>query len=367
MRKNRSKFASKNYPNLYRLPESTYWQFRKWSSQKGAGFRFSTKESKNEAKAYKIGLAAYDAWLGRLAPSGRPVLIRDLAKAILFEKEDRADQYESKTGRTDETYRSFKTQVVKHLVPAIGHLRPEQVTPARWESVITERRRRHPDCKLFNLRKCLIMIQNRAKEEGLITEIPKYRNPDPKPEGAKYLKDEAVRLMIRCASRATKLLMLIMWKQGARPGEVLQYEWDMLHWDEGKTGTLHIPARITKTRRHRVIPLNSSVSRVLRWLQPRAESKFLFPSPTSDTKPQLGYMTGWRTAVRRANERIEKRKMALPRIAGSPYVLRDTFVSNAARRNVNIIYCAKYIDSSVSMIERFYVAAERDAFTEIAG
>lgn len=222
MRKNRSRFASKNYPNLYRLPESPYWQFRKWSSQKGAGFRFSTKESKNEAKAYKIGLAAYDAWLGRLAPSGRPVLIRDLAKAILFEKEDRADQYESKTGRTDETFRSYKTQVVKHLVPAIGHLRPDQVTPARWESVITERRRRHPDCKLFNLRKCLIMIQNRAKEEGLITEIPKYRNPDPKPEGAKYLKDEAVRLLVRCASRATKLLMLIMWKQGARPWEVIK-------------------------------------------------------------------------------------------------------------------------------------------------
>lgn len=367
MRKNRSKYASKNYPNLYRYPDSPYWIFRKWSSQKRQEFEFSTKEAKNEARAYRIGRDAFDEWLGRLAPTSRNVTIRDIARAMLEEKAKRAEQHEKKTGRADETYRSFRNQTVNHLVPAIGHLRPEQATPARWESVILERRQRHPDCKLFNLRKTLNMIQRRAKQEGLLTEIPKYRNPDPKPEGAKYLKDEAVRLLIRAASRTTKLLILIMWKQGARPGEVLQYRWDMIRWDEGEMGMIHIPGAITKTRRPRAIPMNSKVSRILRWLAPRSESPFLFPSPTSDSKPMREYKTGWNGAIRRANKILLHRRMKLAPIKGSPYVLRDTWAFNCAKRNVNIIFAAKYADTSVKMLEKHYVSAEREAMEVVAG
>jgi integrase len=367
MRKNQSKYASRNYPNLYRYPNSAFWVFRKFSAQKHREFRCSTKESKNEARAYKFGLDAYNKWLGFLATPGRPVTISDIGNLILEEKRNTAELYEKESGRRDQTYRSAKNQIKNHIVQNYGHLRPEQFTLSKWEERILDQRKRNPKHKMFNERKHLIMIQQRAVRDGYLANVPKYRNPDPKPEAGTYLKDDTIHILLRCASRMTKLLLFIMWKQGARPGEILQYEWEMIHFDEGEHGSIHIPGRITKTRRSREIPLNSSVSRILRWLKDRSKSSFLFPSPAYLNSPMTEYKTGWNTAKRKANKLIENRKLKVQKVKGTTYALRDTFVTNCAKRGVNILFVAKFIDSSVKMLERHYLVTEREAMQGVAG
>jgi integrase len=352
-RKNESKYRSKNYPNLYRYPTSPYWVFRKYSSQKGKEFVFPTGEAKNEAKAYKLGVEAYNKWLGQLHISGRVPLIRDIAEAVL----------ESKARRKPHTARTVRNQIRNHIIPEFGHLRPDQITQLRWEQYDADSRGRtykkdngvtYKRTKLYNTRKALIEILRKAKGMGLIRDVPELLNNDAPAAGPEYLSNHTVRKILHEASPAIKLLAFIMWKQGARPGEVLQYRWDMIRWDDGPHGKIRIPGEITKTNRPRTIPLNSRVSRVLRYLHQRRESPYLFPSSLGPDRHQTHYRWGWdRTCVR-------------AEVKATIYNLRDTFISNSLMRGLSSTFIAKYCDTSAHMIDKKYAVAVDQVMERVA-
>lgn len=350
MRQSKSEYASTKYPNLYRYPTSPCWIFRKYSSEKRKEFIKSTGISDDQSKAYRTGLEKFNKWMGiRLHHSGREILIRDLGRAIL----------EAKKSKRDNTYRSSRNQIENHIMPALGHLRPEQITPLKWDQYDADERAKGKRTKLFNTRKALIEILNRSKDEGIIQSVPKLINHDGEAREGKYLDEITVKSLIVGASSTTSLLLEILYLMGPRPGEAIQYEFGMIRWDEGPTGKIYIPGRITKTGRSRAIPLNSRVSALLWFRQHEIGGKFVFPSPTNPGRSVKEYKTGWDTACRRAG--IKKEDDIIP------YDLRCTWITNQATRGISQGFTAKYSDTSPEMIHKIYLRAVGDSMQEAAG
>lgn len=361
MKKSRSKYASKRYSNLYKPPNATSWVFRKYSSAKREEFYFVTGEDKNEALAYKRGVEAFDRWLGVFLPSGRQIQVKDIARSVLASKEGK------KHGTAGNTYRSAKNQIENHIIPAFGHLRPEQLTSLRWDQYIAEQRRMGKNRKFFNMRKLTREILKRAFEENLIPRVPELKNVDAPAKPPVYHDRQTIRKVLHAYPRAKKdgrllkraipgkLLAFMVWKQGGRPGEICQYRFSMIRGLEGAKPTIRIPGEITKTNRAREIPLNSRVARVLRWYSLRVEGDCIFPSQTNVDVPMKEYKSGWNAACARAG------------VDATIYELRDTFITDALLRGLSSTFIGKYVDSSSEMIDKRYAVAVREAMDKVAG
>lgn len=370
MRKNRSEYASKNYPNLYWYPNKRSWCFRKYSAEKKGEFFHVTGEAKNESKAYKIGRDEFDKWLQKDQELGADVTFGQYARVCLNRKLERADSEFSPGSKRQSRIATEK------LIRGLGFLRLDQINEERWEVYYSKELREKPQ-KMFNRWKELKEMMRRAHRNGLIARLPEFKNPDTAAAPPRRLPRQTIRALLKAAHPRTRLLIYIMWRQGARPGEIIRYQWDMIHWDEGDHGYLHIPVEITKTRRARNIPLNSRVARVLRWmhkyadgLEPRktkgdrrrtmtfvqrsVASPYLFPSPRG-IGHILEYKTGWKSAREAAN------------VDAIIYNLRDTFLTDCAIKGVSILFAAKYCDTSIKMIEKHYAMAEQVAMQKVAG
>ncbi len=385
MRKNRSQFISAKYPNLYRYPDQPCWIFRKYSSEKRREFYCSTGVESNErsaAQAYRVGVEKFNEWMGSHLSMGGPIYVRDLARALLAEKDD--------PELSDSTLRGARNQIENHILPAFGHLKPEAVTAERWrEYKRTERKRPRelvlksgvvktlpPRKALFNTRKILSEVLSLALEKGLIKKLPDLELGDPEAAPPRYIPKADVLRIIRAAGKIAaytrangrsapesryravrlKLLVFIMWKQGPRPSEALQYTWPMIHWTEGEHGSIHIPAAITKTRRARIIPLNQKVSRVLRKLEAvRLGSDWIFPSTKRPGQRWKEYDTAWSTVMRRLG------------MDYGVYNLRDTWITDRLEAGLSPTFIGKYCDNSATIIERRYAVAKRNIMERVAG
>jgi integrase len=369
-----SEFGSKKFRNLYKYPGSRFWVYRRYSQEKGKEFFYSTKEETSEKNAHAIGEAAYHKWLGLKQSDGENLCFDEYIEEILARKLALPDADFSPGSK-----RSFKNSAT-HLKRAFGHLYIDQVVERAWEDYYSLDLARKPDQKFFNRRKTLIEIMRKAQRDGLIKRLPVFNNPDPKTDAGQYLKDDYVERVMDQASPDTALLILILWKQGARPSEALQYRWEMIRFEEGKHGAIHIPAEITKTRRARTIPLQADVSDALKERQARAMGPWVFPSPVHEGKGMVEYKTGWVRACRReACQRVCLGSKEAAAYAGQPgprrcprlcravplptiYDLRRTFITNQAKKGSPILYVARYTDTSVTMIERFYAKVNLDVF-----
>jgi len=369
--KKKSSTKSKTYQNLYWYPgRYTSWVFRKYSAERKDQFFYVTGESKSEAKAYKIGVDKFDEWVGQEADPVGDITFGQYARILLNRKLARSDEEFAKNSKRT------SANAINKLIKAFGYLRLDQINEDRWEMYCSAELKAKKQ-KMFNRLKELKEILRRANRNGLIKRLPDLKNPDTASAPPKRLSRESIRALLRCAHPRTKLLIYIMWKQGARPGEIIQYQWDMVHWDEGDHGYIHIPGAITKTRRPRNIPLNSRVARVLKWMRKNAEcfepkkakgkarrtmawvqrsaaSPYLFPSPGGIGHVRE-YRNGWETAAR------------LAEVKAIPYNLRDSFLSDCAEKGISIIFAARYCDTSIKMIERNYAVAEGAAMQKVAG
>lgn len=343
---------AKNYKQLKKLDWTPNWVFRKYSSAKKKEFVFSTglpAEEKYAAQAYKKGVTAFDEWLGQFVPSGRQLLLKDIARAVLASKESK------KGGKQGATYRSAYNQITNHILPAFGHLRPDQLTSLKWEQYDSEERKKGKRTALANTRKFVVEIMNRAFDEGLVRRVPDFKNNDPESAPPRYLHRDEIRRFMRTASPLTKLLAFIMWKQGPRPSEAMQYRFSMIRFEDGRHGTIEIPGPITKNGKTRSIPLNSRVSRILRYMKKRATSDCLFPSPKDSALPMQEYKTGFEGAFRRAG------------VDAIPYNFRDTAITDMLRRGLSSVFIAKYVQNSALIIEKRYAVSLADSLREVAG
>lgn len=339
---------SKKYPNLHKVDWTPNWVYRKYSSQKRREFVGSTgilATDRNAPAAYKKGVQLFNDWLGVYLPSGREILIRDFARALLVEKENSRPN----------TYRNFRNQIENHVNPAFGHFRPDQITVQRWRQYDSEERRKGQRTKLFNTRKALVEILSRAKEGEFIHSVPKLPNLDGPAAPPRYIPHLDYLRIRRALSWNIKLLAFVMYHQGGRPSEVLQYRISMIDWTRGKHGVISIPEKMTKTGRARTIPLNSRVSRIFKWLKNNALSgDCLFPSRSDPDRPLGAYNAVW------------DRAMACLGFNYTIYNLRDTYITNQLKRGISSTFIGRYCDTSPTMIDRKYAVAEESIMIELA-
>lgn len=376
---------SKHYQNLFLNEASDIFQFRKWSAEKGKEFFQSTKvrntDPRAEGRAYKIGLELFNKWIGNLAEEDGTILFRKFATDFL-------DRKLANPKIADSTKIRFRGELESSLASSgrdehsrprllelLGHLPLNRVDSDVWESVVTKIGNQFPDFKFFNMRKALMEVLRDAHAKRFIDRIPKLELRDAEAAPPRELTRPEIRRLFMSAhfvplvrgpartlvprkdeqgrpirrKQWIKLLMFIIWKQGARPGEILQYEWSMVHFENEKGGKLTIPGRITKTRRARQIVMNPQVARLLRFLREKnPEEVFLFPSGQPG-KPRRAYQKRWEDVCRRAG------------IEAQIYWFRDTFVTRKLKQGAPTIFIAKYLDSSAEMLERKYAVAGEDA------
>ncbi len=379
---------SKRYPNLFRDNASGMFIFRKYSSVKRKEFFGSTAEKDNEARAYKVGLEAFNEWIGNIHDQAGVVYFGKLAARYLRMKLENTKLAKStrsefqnlllassvSNGQKDRKFRP-------RLIDAFGHYPVGKINNEIWMTWVNEILADHPGFKFFNSRKALLEILHYAHECSYLDRVPKLEKPDADPAPPRELKWPEIKALFHAAHYVEivrgpgktmvrrmkpggvapyrvknwiKLLMFICWKQGGRPGEVLQYEWAMIRFEEGPHGRLHIPARISKNRRPRVIELNPSVSRVLLFLKPKAATPFIFPSLTDPERPMANYNKTWAGVCKRA------------KFAAQMYWFRDTFITGKIRAGRQAIFIAKYVDSSVGMLEKKYAAPSSEDLQKVA-
>jgi integrase len=335
---------SKNYPNIYKKAGQPDWVFSKYSAARGGEFRVSTGYEATDANAgaaYKEGMKRFNEWLGSAAlRTGRDPLIRDIGKIVLASKKAKAKDTEIKA----------RSEINKHIIPAFGHLRPSQVTALRLQEYENEERAKGRT-SLYNTRKYLFEILRMAMSEGLIRSLPKWKPSDPDAEAPKFIKGAEFRQICNLVEGPEKLILSILYYQGARPKEVCQYRWEMINW---RTGEISIPKAITKTRRARTIPMNS---RVLKMLKPlRSATGPIFPGGRG--RPDLSrvvYDRGWLAA------------METLKLDFIVYNLRDSFCSRKINEGYGTTYIAQYVDSSVQEIEKRYAVSAPDIMKKMAG
>lgn len=334
---------AKHHKNLYRKKGQPNWVFSKYSAAKRGEFRVSTgilATEANAASAHREGYRRYTEWLGHTAiRAGRSPLIRDIGKILLDSKKAKARATEIKA----------RCELNNYIYPAFGHLRPGQVTSLmlqKYENSEREIGRK----SLFNTRKYLFQILRLAKDEGLIKSLPTWKLSDPAPDAPKFIDAATARKIRRLAEGDEKFVQFILYYQGARPREVIQYRWEMINLAEG---TITVPASITKTRRARTIPLNSRVVRALRW---RAKTSGpIFPMRGTPGKSRVVYDRYWLDAVEKLG------------LDFTVYNLRDSFITRKVAEGASSVYVARYVDSSVKEIEKRYAVPLTGIMRGIAG
>ena len=337
-------YKSTKYPNLYRRHEHNGWVFRKYASAKRKEFVFTTG-IENESQAYKEGCKKFQEWMADVVPTGRNATIRGIALALIAEERGRPD-----------TLRSKRRHLRDHVIPNFGHLRPEQVTAQHWRRHDQNERAKGRTC-LSNDKKYLIECLGRAKEARMIQAIPKLPDFDPPakpPRALSYQEYGWVRRELPCK---VNLLAFVMYWQGARPGEIMKYQWDMINWD---TMEISIPGSITKTKRNRTIPLNPRVYRAFLWLHKRSNSPYVFPSRKFKDKPMFAYSAAWINAIKALKKAKRPHDFHL-------YCLRDTFITNAIKAGNPTVFVGKYCDTSAKEIEKRYCAPDQDSMKRLAG
>jgi integrase len=363
--------STKKHDSLHRVDWTPNWVFRRFSSEKGKEFVKSTgipATDANAARAYKHGVELYDEWLGSMIPGNRTVLIRDIARAVLS----------AKAGRRKNTTRSATNQIRNHVIPAFGHMRPEQVTPLKWEQYDAQERKRtyrrkvgdrvieYQRTKLFNTRKALIEILRRAYDEQLIPRVPKLRNFDPPADPPREIPWPTFRELRKGLPDKVRFLAFVMWWQGPRPSEALQYRLSMIRdlerqsredYRKERGPVIEIPGETTKTGRSRSIPLNTRVARAVRWLvrNNKLEGDCLFPSREDPNQPLKNYNAAWDRAVAKLE------------LDYTIYNLRDSYITRRLEEGESATYIAKYTDTSTVMIDGKYAAAKRSALAKVAG
>lgn len=344
-----SSLEKTKHPHLFRDTTSGVFYYRRYSSLKKKQYFKTTGEKQSAARAYKFGLEAFNDWIGKVENEAGETYFDRYAERFL----DRRLENDALRNRT----KILSEYEVKQLIDGFGHLRLEQITAERYEDWVKDRRRAGDRKKFFNARKALIQILRGAQADGYLQRVPRFPHMDAPPAPPQYLPRHSVRRILKnTLSPDVKLLAFMIWKQGGRPGEILQYEWRMIHWDEGKHGQIHIPGRITKTGRARVIPLNSRVSRVLRRVFRARKSDFIFPQVGDKRRHREQYFSAWRAACARAG--VEGHTI---------YTLRDTFVTNRLKAGQSLAFIAKYVDSSPKQLAERYAVAEEEAMRGVAG
>lgn len=169
--------------------------------------------------------------------------------------------------------------------------------------------------------------------------------------------DRLVKVLKADDNRVVSMAVMFLLVTGARLNEALTAKWDNIKLDpETETGVWKVDASISKSKRSRTIPLNSSAVWVLSQLDSK-RSTYVFPSPVTG-KPY--------TAITRAWYRLRKKAGINCRI----HDLRHTFASVLASKGRSLYVIQRILGHADSRMTQRYahlsIETLRDAANEMA-
>src|SRR6266852_521752 len=208
--------------------------------------------------------------LGLEEPPPPPVLFREIAKRWLAEHSARKNDYVSSENR-----------LRLHLLPALGDLFLQQITPALISRLLAAKSNELGQWSVFHLRKTTVAIFNWARRmrlyrgENPAAAVPK---PEIQPKDVRFLEPEVIPAVLAAVPRPHQLFCAIAIYCGLRKGEVCGLKWEDLDF---KRRLMWIrrsyDKATTKTRRSRPVPIPDELLHLIALELPTRRSEFLCP------------------------------------------------------------------------------------------
>lgn len=252
----------------------------------------------------------------------------------------------------DSTKAAKEYQIRRNIIPAWGPMPMDKLGNVDWNKWIKLTKENPQDWRItryFNVRKVLTELFHRAKRFGIIENVPKLDNPDERRSVGRVLTDKEVWLILRNTTyRVFRVFFYTLYKQGCRPREILKWERSMIRVADNGKMWIDVPARITKTARSRMMPVNQTVAKhICRLMKENPNSRFVFQNRIHQDAPQLSYHGAWRTAVMKAGIK--------PCV---PYDMRRTKITDAMKRGEPPVFLGMLLDTSVGQIQNTYTKAD---------
>lgn len=226
----------------------------------------------------------------------------------------------------------------KHILPAMGHLRPEQLTTDDCDAYIAERRGLgRKDGTIRTELGCLRSALSWARKSRLITDAPHIKMPPVPQPRDRYLSRAEVRKLLDAAQEHhIKLAILLMLTTAARIGAILELTWDRVDLDQRiiKLASYDIGPRKGRA----TVPINDTLIAALQTAREGARSRYVIEWGGG----KVGSIkTGFRAAVARAG--IDH---------CTPHDLRRTAGRFMAEAGIPIEEIAQYLGHSDPQITR---------------
>ncbi len=239
----------------------------------------------------------------------------------------------------------------KRLMPAFGHLRPDQVTRALCRAYAAQRRRQSVGDG--TIRRELVTLGAALRWQDKATPATIELPPAPPPK-SRHLTREQYRTL-RDAATITPhlhLFVILAYSTAGRAAAILELTWDRVDFDRGQI-RLGLGERRTKGRA--TVPMTEGAREVLLEARPAALSDYVIEYAG---RPVRSVKRAFAAAARRAE---------LP--AGtSPHVLRHSAAVHMAERGVPMSEISQYLgQSSTSVTERVYARFSPDYLRRAAG
>lgn len=285
---------------LYRHPDSGIIYFRKYREGKGEIFR-STR-----TKDLALARRARDKMMAELW-GDKPKVVKRKTCGELWPV-----WYEGKKATKSEGTASSIKYAFQNLAPYIDQKFPEELTETWWLTEYVPQKREELDSrgnpktdrKFENEKKWSMDFLGSCKRQGLISEVPKFVNPDPPREKGEVLKPGQYEALLDSADWSLMAKLVMGRDHFMRRTEVAFLE---KAWINREARSITLPAWVTKIRRGRTFPYNETLEWLFQILEDQdrrqgIDSRFVFPSPSDPAASigRSGFKTAWSGCKRRA-------------------------------------------------------------------
>jgi integrase len=135
------------------------------------------------------------------------------------------------------SYQVYRCVIHVHLIPALGHLKLQKLTPQRIQKFYAEKQRSGASpSRISTMHNVLHKALEHAKRLGLVgtnastgADLPRVDTP----EGKTLTPEEAHRLIAATKKEWMRSMLIVALATGMREGELLGLHWEDVHLDEG--------------------------------------------------------------------------------------------------------------------------------------
>jgi len=232
--------------------------------------------------------AERDHVLRTLHPTSVPEVKKEVPTFSKFVSEQWLPTYPASVGNRPTSIREKKIHVRRHLLPALGRLRLDEIRGHVVDRFFADLRRPRPigrddflsDKSIKNIRATLRRILASAFEWELIDRIPNLPKVKVTDKGWDFLsREEVAKLVAVTRDPEERALLTFALDTGARAGEQLALEWGDIDWHNKlvvfRRSSTRGEVGPTKSGRERKVPMTERLVEALRRIK-HLRSKLVF-------------------------------------------------------------------------------------------